>query len=86
MSRKTNFATLAAVFHTVSDTSMSSFTTSTPARKMFTMQIKRGQLEQHTQCSFLNGTLTQLMSLTQGFSPPTVQVKAVLTLFEALFQ
>lgn len=26
------------------------------------------------------------MSLTQGFGPPTVQVKAELTLFEALFQ
>lgn len=63
-----------------------SFTTSTPARKMLTMQIKRGQLEQRTQSFFLNGTLTQLMSLTQGFGPPTVQVKAVLRLFQARFQ
>lgn len=63
-----------------------SFTTSTPVRKMLTMQIKQGQLEQQTQSFFLNGTLTQLMSLTQGFGPPTVQVKAALRVFGARFE
>lgn len=63
-----------------------SFTTSTPVWKMLTMQIKQGQLEQHTQSFFLNGILTQLMSLTQGFGPPTVQVKAALRLFGARFE
>lgn len=53
---------------------------------MLTMQIKQGQLEQHTQSFFLNGILTQLMSLTQGFGPPTVQVKAALRLFGARFE
>lgn len=42
---------------------------------LLTMQIKQGQLEQHTQSFFLNGILTQLMSLTQGFGPPPCRLK-----------
>lgn len=65
---------------------MSSFTTSTPARKNAHYANKTGPIRAaYTMLLFKWDTDPTHVPHT-GFQPPTVQVKAVLTLFEALFQ